>query len=181
MGREAATASKSIGVVSEGPVSLKVLTLMLIAGVAAPPAKAGDSCIGVTTSVAFSGRIGLVQVFVNRAPETFVIDTASDTIINSDRLHLFVLHTLTASTVTTSGSVPVEWQLVRVGQFTVGGKDIQKRTALAKSISELEAALGREVDGILGNDILTQWDFVTLDYKKRKLVLGCSDESRYER
>ena len=104
------------------------------------------------------------------------------TIINSDRLHLLVLHTLTANTVTTSGAAPVEWNLVRIGQFTIGGKEIRKRTALAKSLAELEAALGKEVDGILGNDILNQWDSLTLDYKKRALGLGCSSaEDRYER
>jgi PadR family transcriptional regulator, regulatory protein PadR len=159
----------------------EVLALMWIAGMAAPAVKAGDSCTAVTSPVTFSGRIGSVRVLVNGAPEIFVIDTASDTIINSDRLHLAVLHTLTANTVTTSGAAPVAWDLVRLRQFTIGGQEIQKRTALAKRLGDLEAALGQEVDGILGNDVLNQWDSVTLDYKNRKLLLGCSDENRYER
>jgi len=99
----------------------------------------------------FGGRIGSVPVFVNGAPATFVIDAASDTIVNSARLHLFVLHTLTPSTVTTSGSAPVAWNLVRIGQFTVGGEQIRKRAVLAKSLRDLEVALGQQVDGILGN------------------------------
>ncbi|MGA2595003.1 MAG: helix-turn-helix transcriptional regulator [Bryobacteraceae bacterium] len=164
---------------------LEILALMLVVGTAsrgAPPANDGGSCIGVTVPVSFSGRIGSVRVSVNGAPATFVIDTASDTIINSDRLQLFVLHTLTANTVTTSGAAPVEWNLVRIGRFTIGGTEIRKRTALAKGLGELEAALGREVDGILGNDVLNEWDSITLDYKNRALALGCSsDEDRYER
>jgi hypothetical protein len=110
-----------------------------------------------TAPVTFSGRIGSVRPTVNGVPRIFVIDTASDTIVNSDRLHLAVLHTLTASTITTSGSVPVEWNEVRLRQFSVGGREIKKRTVLAKSLAAIEAALGQEVDGILGNDVLNQW------------------------
>jgi hypothetical protein len=47
---------------------------------------------------------------------------------------------------------------------------------LAKSLKALEAALGQEVDGILGNDVFNEWGSVTLDYKSRKLTLECSDE-----
>ena len=167
---------------SRPEVAREVLALMLIAALAARPVRAGEACNGVTTPVTFSGRIGSVRVLVNATPEIFVIDPASDTIINSDRLHLSVLHTLTASTVTTSGSAPVVWNLVRLRQFAIGGQEIQKRTALAKGLKELETALGHEVDGILGNDVFTQWDFVTLDYKNKALVLGCSgDDSDYER
>jgi len=157
---------------------LEALALMSIMGVAA--AKDG-ACVAATAPVTFSGRIASVRVIVDGAPATFVIDTASDTIVNSDRLHLFVQHTLTASTVTTSGSAPVTWNLVRIGQFTVGGEQIRRRTVLAKSLRDLEAALGQQVDGILGNDVLNQWDAVTLDYKNRKLTLECSGENRDER
>ena len=164
-------------------LAFELLALMLIAAPSrgAPPAKEGSTCREVTTPVSFSGRIGSVRVWVNGSPETFVIDTASDTVINSDRLHLSVLRTLTASTATTSGSALVEWNLVRLEQFTVGGQAIRTRNALAKSLGDIEASLGQEVDGILGNDVLSQWDSVTLDYKNRKLMLGCSGEDRYER
>jgi len=162
-------------------VDALTLTLVAAAGRAAPHPKHSGSCMGATAPVTFSGRIGSVRPTVNGVPRIFVIDTASDTIVNSDRLHLAVLRTLTASTVTTSGSVPIEWNLVRIDELTVGGRQIRQITALAKSLRELEAALGQEVDGILGNDILNQWDAVTLDYKKRKLMLKCSGDNRYER
>jgi hypothetical protein len=158
---------------------LEALALMSLVGVAA--AKDGVSCVAAAAPVSFSGRIASVRAVVNGVPATFVIDTASDTIVNADRLHLFVLHAFTASTVTTSGAAPVAWNLVRIGQFTVGGQEVRKRTVLAKSLRDLETALGREVDGILGNDVLNQWDAVTLDYKNRKLILDCSGENRDER
>jgi len=160
----------------------EALALMCIVGTAtsraATPVQDSSACIAVTAPVSFSGRIGSVRVLVNGAPAIFVIDTGSDTIVNSDRLRLSVLHTLTARTITTSGSAPVEWHEARLGQFTVGGQEIKKRTVLAKSLAEIEAALGQEVDGILGNDVFNQWGSETLDYKNRKLALECSGENR---
>jgi hypothetical protein len=153
---------------------LEALALMSLISVS--PAADTGSCAGVTAPVVFSGRIALVRVLVNRAPGTFVIDTASDTIVNSDRLHLPVLHALRAATATTSGWAPVEWSMVRLDRFTIGGRQIPKRTALAKSLHEIEAALGQQVDGILGNDVLDQWGSVTLDYKNRTLALDCAHE-----
>ncbi|MBV9302661.1 MAG: aspartyl protease family protein [Acidobacteriaceae bacterium] len=135
-----------------------------------------DACISAKLPVSFSGRIGLAHVFVNGTPETFVIDTASDTIINSDRLQLLVLRAMTASTATTSGSLPLQWELVNVRQFGLGNTKIRNIGALSRSLRAVEQGLGREIDGILGNDILNQWDSVTLDYKKRMLVLGCSKQ-----
>jgi hypothetical protein len=170
---------------SRPELAWEALALVVIMGAAASraatPMQESGGCIAAIAPVSFSGRIGSVRVFVDGDPATFVIDTASDTIVNSDRLHLAVLHTLTASTVTTSGSAPVEWNEVRLRQFSVGGREIKKRTVLAKSLAGIEAALGQQVDGILGNDVFNQWGAVTLDYKNRKLALECSGENRDER
>lgn len=59
----------------------QALALMSIVGVAtgrgAPPAKDRGPCAAVAAPVTFSGRIGSVRVFVDGAPRSFVIDTAS--------------------------------------------------------------------------------------------------------
>ncbi len=140
-----------------------------------PASSVGDG--GVDLPLAFYERTGFVSVTVNGKPRTFLVDTASLTVVNGDRLDLPLVRSSTARAVTAAGPALLRWKLVRAERLTVGGKSFTGLRLMAKSLRDLEQAFGREVDGILGNDVLMRWDSVKIDYKNGRLVLqGESDE-----
>jgi hypothetical protein len=131
-----------------------------------------NSCGKATLPLTFREGLALVTIGIDQKPMTFIVDSAGTTIINSDRLVLPVIQQIRASAVTVSLAEPLDlWNVVRVKSFTVGARDLPDSTVLSHSLRSLEIQLSQEVDGILGRDMLALWDSVSLDYKRRVLVL----------
>jgi hypothetical protein len=135
-----------------------------------------NSCGKGTLPLTFREGLALVTVGIDEKPLTFIVDSAGTTIVNSDHVLLPVVQQIRASAVTVSAAEPKDlWNVVRVKSFTVGARDLSDSNLLSHSLRSLETQLGREVDGILGKDVLSLWDSVSLDYKHRVLVLERSN------
>ncbi len=135
-----------------------------------------NTCAKGTLPLTFREGLALVTIGVDQKPMTFIVDSAGTTVINSDRVVLPVVEQIRGSAVTVSVAEPVDlWNVVRVKSFTVGARDLPDANVLSRSLRSLETKIGQELDGILGKDVLSLWDSVSLDYKHRVLVLERSD------
>ncbi len=128
-------------------------------------------CGRVDVPLVFYDRSGFVRVTVSGKPMTLLVDPASLTIVNTDRLDLPIIRKIKGAGITATGSTTTRWQLVGLDKLEIGEQTVTRLQVMAKSLSQLEMAFGREVDGILGNDVLVRWDTVKIDYKSGRLIL----------
>jgi hypothetical protein len=139
--------------------------------IGARPASSGD-CNEESVAVIIRDGIALARVYVNQKPADFIVDTAGQTMINSDRLALPVVRRIRTGPVGVSGEARLEWwNVVKVESLAVGGVELRDSKILSQSLRALEKQLGLEVDGILGQDTLRVWDSASLNYKRRVLIL----------
>jgi hypothetical protein len=137
----------------------------------APHPKSGR-CGSGTVPLTFRDGLALARISINQKPVTFIVDSAGMTMINSDHVLLPVFQRIRTGAVTFSASdAPELWDVVSVKSFVVGSEDLHDSKILAHSLRILEGKLGGEIDGILGKDVLKLWESVTLDYKRRTLIL----------
>lgn len=121
----------------------------------------------------------MAQILVNGKPMTFIVDSAGMSMINADRVTLRVVKQLRTGPVTVSAAEALEsWNVVEVASLRLGNEELRDVRILSRGLPQLEKQLGSEVDGILGADLLTRWDAVSLNYKHGSMMLGranCGD------
>jgi hypothetical protein len=135
-------------------------------------AVSNDSCGTGTVPLEFREGLALAKLSVNHQPMTFIIDSAGMTMINSDRVTLPVVAQIHTGIVTASTTEPLQtWNIVNVKSLAIGSAEVRDSHVLSRSMRSLETKLGKELDGILGIDVLRLWDSVSLSYKRKALVL----------
>ncbi len=126
----------------------------------------------VDVPLTLHGPLACVRLLVNSKSAEFILDTGSFTIVNSNRISLPRVGRKEARvTVTVFGAQGGDWQPVQIGGFTIGSVTMSGVQVISRDLSFLEAAFGREVDGVLGNDLLSFWGKVDIDYRHGRLVL----------
>lgn len=131
-----------------------------------------NSCGTGNVPLEFHEGLALAKVSINRHPMTFLIDSAGMTMINSDRVSLPLVQQIHTGFVTASSSEPLQlWNVVRIQSLKIGSAEIRDSNVLSRSLRSLESQLGRELDGIIGMDVLRLWDSVSLNYKAKVLAL----------
>jgi hypothetical protein len=165
------------------PVNLQRRVLLgavsaLIAVLAGPPAPAQPVRAGDEKSCRAEAPLKLrhgmpfVTLLVDNRPRNFILDTGGFTVVNRDRVALPQAGLKEVrTTVTLAGSEDGHWQQVKIKSLTIGSVTMTGVQVVSTSLQNIEAAVGREVDGILGNDFLTLWKVVDIDYQHGKLVL----------
>jgi len=56
-------------------------------------------------------------------------------------------------------------------KFQIAAKQWRNRIVLLKNFEQVSRAYGRRIDGILGQDILSEFDRVSIDFRNRKIIL----------
>ncbi len=152
-----------------------VLVLGAAGAAAARPTKSegGAKTLVVPLQVVKQGKqvLALVPVKINGAgPFTFALDTgASRSLIDSQlasKLHV----KKTGSTTKAAGVAGVtKTTIVKVRSWTAGNVKLPGKTIVMSNLPFGNAQTG--IQGLLGSDMLSQFDVITIDYGKEQLRL----------
>jgi hypothetical protein len=115
----------------------------------------------------------LIRARVNGRPATLVMDTGSShTILSSELLDVRPLVLDQASSPGKgSGFVGrAAWAKTNVEVGIRGWKD--RRVLVMNDFREISNTMKQKVDGILGEDLLEEFEFVVIDYKYHRLILS---------
>jgi hypothetical protein len=122
-----------------------------------------------------NGNFGsiLIKAQVNGQPATLVVDTGSShTILSSELLQVRPL-ALEHADAPAKGSGYVGnagWAKATVEVGTITWPD--RRVLVMNDFDEISNSMKRRVDGILGEDVLKEFDVVAIDFKHHRLVLS---------
>jgi len=114
----------------------------------------------------------LIAAEVNGKPVTLILDTgATQTILDAQ---LLGLSNLDLKMSRFSGSSPglrgeAVWATARL---KLGTRTWRDQRVVTMNLASLSARYGRPIHGILGQDILRQFDRVLIDFRARTLTLG---------
>jgi hypothetical protein len=122
-------------------------------------------------------RAILISAEINGKPVTLILDTgATQTILDAQLLGLTNLD-LKMSRFSDSGPGlrgEAVWATARV---KLGERTWHDQRIVAMNLKDLTPRYGRPVHGILGQDILSQFDRVTIDFRARTLVLSSGKDN----
>jgi gag-polyprotein putative aspartyl protease len=132
----------------------------------------GDPQSGIPFEVNQNFGSILIRAQVNGKPATLVVDTGSShTILSSELLQVRPL-ALEHADAPAKGSGYVGsagWAKATVEVGTITWQD--RRVLVMSDFQEISKSMKRRVDGILGEDVLKEFDFVGIDFKRHRLVL----------
>lgn len=114
----------------------------------------------------------LARVEVNGKPAVMIVDTGSSRTFVSPRIAGLDVGTLQGRAHIQEGSgVAGE---ARWGKATLGfGPHVfRNHRVVVLDLQDVSRSLGQEIDGLLGQDVLSQFERVVIDFKKRKIALG---------
>ena len=149
-----------------------VLALGMLAGAAgsaATPAK--DLVVGLQVVKSRHQVLALVPVTINgKGPFTFALDTgAAQSLVDAAlarRLHA----TKAGSAGKIAGvNAVTRAQLVKVRSWKVGAVPLPATTLVVANLPNGNAYVG--LQGLLGSDMLSRFDVVTIDYRRKQLRL----------
>ncbi len=136
------------------------------------PSVTGDPAGAVPFEVNRQFRAILIRVQVNAQPATMVVDTGSShTILSSELLHVRP-PALQHADAPAKGSGYVgkaAWAqaTVEVGAF----RWTDRKLLVMDDFQEMSNSMSQRVDGILGEDVLTEFDSILIDFKHHRLFL----------
>jgi hypothetical protein len=131
-----------------------------------------DSRSGIPFEVNRNSGTILIRAQVNRQPATLVVDTGSShTILSSDVLRVRPLALEHPGTPAKgSGYVgSAGWATATIEIGTMTWPD--RRVLVMDDFRDLSNSMKQRVDGIIGEDVLREFDSVVLDFKHQRLVL----------
>ena len=122
-----------------------------------------------------SSRFGtiLVRLEVNGKPAVVILDTGSNTTILSPQISGLSLDRLPRAAPPQKGTGFVVGD-GRWGQatLTIGTTVWKNKRVLIVDTKDLSSALERKIDGILGQDILDEFQYVEINLVEKRLTLG---------
>ena len=114
----------------------------------------------------------IISARVNGHPATLVVDTGcSNTILRSDLLQIrpLALDLADAPAKGSGYTGTAAWAKATVQVGSVTWQD--HRLLVMNDFEELSRSMKEKVDGILGQDLLREFDSVMIDFKHRQLIL----------
>ena len=152
-----------------------LLVSALVMCACATPATAQESSIPLKQSP--KGGALLVSVEVNDKPRTFILDTGS-------RWSVVDIHALPAQlrlqAIQILGDVGVQGKSQAIyANLVFAGHRIDNQPVAALNLSTLKERYGLPIDGLLGLDVLSRFDQVTLDFKHSTLQLSSTLHVRF--
>ncbi len=114
----------------------------------------------------------LVQVAVNGKSCTFLLDTgAARTVVSPAVVGGLAGFNLKVSKFRAKGpglAGEATWETVN--SLRLGKKTWYDQRVVVMNLKEVSRIYGRRIDGLLGQDILTEFPLVVIDFKNRKIV-----------
>ncbi len=139
----------------------------------APIAATGTNEVPLTIVAGPGGSVlALVPVYINgKGPYGFALDTgASMSVVDSGIARQLNLPDVGSAGEATGVGGMVEARLVRVDTWRVGNVNLSSNTL--STINLPGANTERGLQGLLGSDVLSDFDVITVDYDRRVLILG---------
>ncbi|WP_422358519.1 aspartyl protease family protein [Reichenbachiella sp.] len=124
------------------------------------------------------GSHSFIKVKVNNSEELdFIFDTGDGlTVLNIDRAIELGMKAGSNAT-TTSAEGTISGKLVKHNELTVGGAPVHNIKVYETSLNHLEISIGRDIDGIIGYDILNNY-VVSMNFDTKMIDLY--DPSTYK-
>lgn len=134
------------------------------------------------TSFAFEqyGSHSFIKVKINNSEELdFIFDTGDGlTVLNIDRAKELGM-TSGSNATTTSAEGTISGKLVKHNELAIGGAPIHNVKVYETSLNHLEISIGRDIDGIIGYDILKNY-VVSMNYDTKTIELYKPDGYAYK-
>ncbi len=116
----------------------------------------------------------LVRAVVNGRPALLILDTgASQTILRSELLRERLR--LEASRFAHGGPGLTAHGRWSQATLQLGDRVWRNRQVVAMNFDEVTRTYGAAIDGLLGQDLLREFDRVTIDYRKGRVVLASGE------
>jgi hypothetical protein len=148
--------------------AMRTMTLVLMT-VGSADMTAQENTVEVAFERHASPSVLLVRARVNEKAVLLILDTgASNTVLSQELLG----EKLGRSRFSTQGA-----GLHAQGRWTqatleLGGRTWRDRPVVAMNLAEVSRAYGRRIDGLIGQDLLSEFASVTIDFKARRLLLA---------
>jgi len=113
----------------------------------------------------------LIKVQVNGKPAVMVLDTGSNETIVSPRLVIVKQLSSKDAVAMAKGSGYSGTGVIATAVLSIGPLNPKNCQILVVDLSDLSKTLGQEVDGILGMSVLKEFEIVSVDLRRHKLVL----------
>jgi hypothetical protein len=158
---------RQLRLASRGAKRLLVLTSALAL---AWPASAGE--IEIPFERIRQPNAILVHAIANEKPVLLILDTGAGTTVLSLEVLGRTTHGLKPSQFAPRGAgMSGEARLV-AADLQLGSRAWRGRPVVAMNLEEVSRVYGRKIDGILGQDILSEFERVSIDFRTRKLTLS---------
>ena len=150
-----------------------ILLLLVLSGAPVGWAQGANLESGIPFEINRNFGSILIRARVNGQPATLVVDTGSShTILSSELLQVRAL-ALQHADAPGKGSGYVGnagWAKATVEVGTNTWRD--RRVLVMDDFQDMSDSMKQKVDGILGEDVLRQFDVVVIDFKRQRLVLS---------
>ena len=149
--------------------SMRCILVTSCLSLALLPAQAGET--ELPFQVHGRNQIILVEGHVNGKPVTLILDTgAAETILHYQILNIPEMDLRLSRFLT--GAPGMRGEAMWAGaNLRLGSKLWRERRVVVMNLREVSRVHGRQIDGILGEDILREFDRVVIDFKSRKIIL----------
>ena len=145
-----------------------IVAMLLLLGA---PALAGD--LTVPVEVAGARHAILVKVKVNGRDRTFMVDTgATRTVVDARAIGLAEIELKLSRFRTTGPGLSGEAVDAEVATLRLGDRTWEGRPVVVMNLDGLAPIYGRRIDGLLGQDILREFDRVAFDFKGLRMILS---------
>lgn len=115
----------------------------------------------------------LVTVTVNGHAGTWFVDTgAAVTVVDAKAAGPDAEHALKRARFEASGAGLTGQGVVVAVDLELGGRTWKGRHVAAMDLSDIARVYGRQVDGIIGTDLLREYGAMTIDWAARRLTLS---------
>ncbi len=113
-----------------------------------------------------------VTVEVNGKPHRFIVDTGAElTIVSHEVVGLSLVDLREAAFSQSGPGLKGDAIFVRAN-LRLGNRTWQERLIVAMDLQAVRSRYGKDVDGLLGQDLLREFSSVKVDFKNRQLVLA---------
>lgn len=113
----------------------------------------------------------LVHAIANEKPVLLILDTgASYTVLSFEVLGRAVPALKPSQFATKGAGMSGEARFV-AADMQLGSRAWRGRPVVAMNLEEVSRIYGRKIDGILGQDILSEFERVSIDFRARKITL----------
>lgn len=114
----------------------------------------------------------LVRGLADGKPVVLILDTGSSQTILAHDLVRLAPGALDASRFATEGPGMNANGRYTEANLELAGRLWRNRTVVGMNLDEVSKAYGRRIDGLLGQDLLREFDRVTIDFRSKRILLS---------